>query len=565
MKNLYSALFISMSLFSLQAQNVGIGTASPATRLHVLSTDAATNTVNVLPVLRLQRPITGGVKWDNVAQFELGSYSTASTASLSRLDLLLNNDGDATPNDHVMTWQGNGNVGIGVTSPASRLHVNAGTLGIGRQDNVDQTPYMQFGLNDGYTQYIGNNILYNSTTDQWNYVATGGYGGLGSLISQFSGAIMFSTASGGTNPIALNERLRIANNGNVGIADADPQTLVSVQSTLERLHIYRPADNSMAIQVSIDNQWAARTTYAGGCCNTLSLQPDVGSVGIGTTAPSQKLDVNGFIALQGKLAFQGNDTWLRLNQTSAFTSGTYTPALLRVDGGIQCGSAAAAPGNGDATIGNDLTIENRTFLGDQGVYFPTGYDLRNATDQGFHDSNLFISYRDQSGTLCEDFIGFQDNEFYFRDSNGGSDNTQPGLNARAFNTYSSKRWKTNIQPLSGSLDLVKKLRGVRYNYIKEMNDGKPSFGFIAEEVYEVLPEIVGINSEIGISGVDYGHVTPVLVEAIKEQQLLIEQLQAENNIHKEANQYLKNDVELLKTELSEIKNTLLLQQLKAAK
>ena len=52
-------------------------------------------------------------------------------------------------------------------------------------------------------------------------------------------------------------------------------------------------------------------------------------------------------------------------------------------------------------------------------------------------------------------------------------------------------------------------------------------GFIAQEVEKVVPELVFTNPEDGYKGVNYDEMTAVLVEAIKEQQKVIEQLKAE--------------------------------------
>lgn len=59
----------------------------------------------------------------------------------------------------------------------------------------------------------------------------------------------------------------------------------------------------------------------------ISLMP-AGSVGIGTRTPANKLDVFGDIALNGKHAFRGSDTWLRLNQDGKFSEGVHTPGLF---------------------------------------------------------------------------------------------------------------------------------------------------------------------------------------------------------------------------------------------
>lgn len=103
--------------------NVGVGIIAPTSTLHVNNALLATNTVNAdAQVLRLSRPETTSQKWNNIAQFNLGSYSNSTVSATSRLDLALN-DGAGLTTSNVMTWQANGNVGIGVTAPTKALEV----------------------------------------------------------------------------------------------------------------------------------------------------------------------------------------------------------------------------------------------------------------------------------------------------------------------------------------------------------------------------------------------------------------------------------------------------------
>jgi hypothetical protein len=119
-----TAPFFDESMRITNAGKVGIGTATPITTLHVENPLQATTYANAdAQVLRLSRPTLPGLKWDNIAQFNLGSYSTA-IAAQSRLDLALTNGGNAVDLTNVMTWQANGNVGIGTTAPTKTLDVN---------------------------------------------------------------------------------------------------------------------------------------------------------------------------------------------------------------------------------------------------------------------------------------------------------------------------------------------------------------------------------------------------------------------------------------------------------
>ena len=96
------------------------------------------------------------------------------------------------------------------------------------------------------------------------------------------------------------------------------------------------------------------------------------------------------------------------------------------------------------------------------------------------------------------------------------------VSATNFNTTSDATLKTNVETLTGSLDAVNALRGVSFDWIE---NGGSEVGFIAQEVEEVLPEVVSTNDQ-GIKSVKYGNMVAVLVEALKEQQLRIEALEA---------------------------------------
>jgi len=93
---------------------------------------------------------------------------------------------------------------------------------------------------------------------------------------------------------------------------------------------------------------------------------------------------------------------------------------------------------------------------------------------------------------------------------------------------SSIRWKDNVTPIANALALVKNLIGIKFNW---KNNGVSGIGLIAEDVFKVIPEAVDVDLEDPrfCSGVNYGALVALLVEAIKEQQAQIAALQARLN------------------------------------
>lgn len=89
--------------------------------------------------------------------------------------------------------------------------------------------------------------------------------------------------------------------------------------------------------------------------------------------------------------------------------------------------------------------------------------------------------------------------------------------------YSDERIKTDILPIKDALDLVQKLEGVTY---VRKDTGRPGTGLIAQQVREVIPEVVKEGSD-GVLSVAYGNLVGLLIEAIKEQQQQIAFLASE--------------------------------------
>ena len=96
----------------------------------------------------------------------------------------------------------------------------------------------------------------------------------------------------------------------------------------------------------------------------------------------------------------------------------------------------------------------------------------------------------------------------------------------ALATPSDERLKKNIEPLKSSLDKVMHLQGVSYEWKAEENPGRGfikgrDIGLIAQSAEAVIPEIVFTDSK-GYKALSYDKIVPVLVEAIKEQQKIVD-------------------------------------------
>lgn len=132
-----------------------------------------------------------------------------------------------------------------------------------------------------------------------------------------------------------------------------------------------------------------------------------------------------------------------------------------------------------------------------------------------HESTLRgYAYADTSNN-----IGFLNNSgnWSFRVDSSGNATATGDVTA-----YSDIRVKENIITLDNALDKVLSLRGVYYNRV-DSEDKQRKVGVIAQETLEVLPEVVGKDTD-GMYNVAYGNITAVLIEAIKEQQTQIQEL-----------------------------------------
>lgn len=222
-----------------------------------------------------------------------------------------------------------GNVGIGTTVPAAKIEVNSSNNSLIWQE-ILRNSYNQD--NTGYGVGLKLKLSSDAATyevNKWGgiaYVATSGYANYGALVF-YSGSANYTPA----------ERMRIADNGNVLIGTTnDSGTKLQVMdvtrrgdiatqiktSALVEIGAIAPGNDALYIgQLRNSTIWL-QSAYGGDGSSpsskypySLVLNPIGGNVGIGTTSPSYKLDVNGSIHsrhfyMGGYLHMQFDGSWL---------------------------------------------------------------------------------------------------------------------------------------------------------------------------------------------------------------------------------------------------------------
>lgn len=322
--------------------------------------------------------------------------------------------------------------------------------------------------------------------------------------ADLDGSFAWADASSATvfGPKLANQFCVRAVNG-FGINNGDPAAMLHVEGSTGATAMFDDSSTS-GTRVSIRNQssggntWSLTNTGTSSSVGTsrllfalngstmMTLDPD-GFLGVGTTSPSYPFHLVG----QGFV-------------TSHWTAG----------GSIYAGSTST---NSRIVFGN--TSSGEQISSNRNGADPMAYGLEFRTG-GAASIRMFLSNGGHLG------IGDTDPTYLLELPNVAS--TEGQGRANAWVTYSSKRYKTNVQEISAPLQKVLNLHGVYFDWKSPYGGGK-DIGFLAEEVGRVIPELVEWekNGKDAL-GLKYDRIAAVTVEAIKEQQKQIRALKSEN-------------------------------------
>jgi hypothetical protein len=236
--------------------------------------------------------------------------------------------------------------------------------------------------------------------------------------------------------------------------------------------------------------------------NRLVVEARTGNVGIATDAPDAKLHVLGDVRVEVPAS------------ATTSTADAMKPALRvsKEGAGRQLAAYFVNPRDGDAEV--DVQLGG-------GKLLPWGWSLKGANGL-FTISNVAVLPPAVSVTSTG-YVGIADTTPEYRLELPNTANAGGQGRANAWKTYSSQRWKTNVRTIDHAMDKVRDLRGVSFDW---KGQGKHDIGMIAEEVGRVVPEIVDYETNgTDASSLAYDRLVAVLVEAVKEQDARIAELE----------------------------------------
>jgi hypothetical protein len=279
--------------------------------------------------------------------------------------------------------------------------------------------------------------------------------------------------------------------------------------------------------------YALGTTYLFG---NVRIWDGVANVNYATG--TRELYVEYDLEVDGNFYNQGNARILDGSDTINYASGIgdlYVGSDLEVDGYVYASTfGSAATFTSSASFNSSVTVGG-TFTANASSYFNGYWSLTRST-ASFPAMYVVNSYNGTAADGIRITIGSttvvpgSGNYFLdFRGNYGGARGRVSGTaTGVSYVTTSDERLKQNIEDLTGALDMLKSIKPRTFEF--KLTPGERYIGFIAQELDDVLPEIVNGNPDDDVEEepmmVDYGRITPLLTAAIKEQQTIIEDLKA---------------------------------------
>jgi hypothetical protein len=374
---------------------------------------------------------------------------------------------------------GSGNVGIGTSSPVASLDVVAG---------ADDRLLVTNSSGDTFLSSV------NAANTAYNGLALNG-----------SEVKLFTNAS---------ERMRIDSSGNVGIGTSSPAAKLDVNGVVfvspdtagkNTFHFTTNAANDASLFLKSDttnkvNIQANGTSYFNG-----------GNVGIGTSSPSDVLDVFGSILSSGttqnrSLRLVNNSGTFEISHradiSATIISTSATPLIISSSAELTFGSAgserARIDSSGNLLVGTTTAIGAGSNTANNFTFSPaSGYAWLSVSDSG----GVFVQRQNDNSV------------FTFLRAAATVGSISVTASATAYNTSSDERLKENITDApAGNIDDIK----VR-SFDWKADGSHQDYGMVAQELEAVAPYAVTKGqTEDDMWSVDYSKLVPMLIKEIQD-------------------------------------------------
>ncbi len=407
-----------------------------------------------------------------------------------------------------MRIDSSGNVGIGTNSPIASLDIYNQTSGtattdydIALRDNGSVTNFHKIGFGYATTTTMPAYIGYDATD----------------AAAYSKGDLIFGTRDSTGND-APDERMRITYGGKVGIGTAAPLNMLQIDSGTG-------ANASNKFYDLLKLKGKNNTGNAVGIL--FSVESSAGSGAVDYSKGALVYDLAGGSWGRGKFRFCQN--------TSADTADAdISNAKVTIDNDGLVGIGVTSPAMPLEIYKSGVGASNIRIRGDAttndfggGIYFTT--DGNSTTNVAYirqkeHTADKYgLDFAGYSGGLASRMVMTGDGKV--------------GINYAVPTEYlcvggtilesSSRKIKHNISNIENILPAVLQMQGVKFDYNDDFaEDSKNNYGFIAEDTAKVLPNVVGYGPDGEPSGIQYTKLTAVLLEAIKEQQVQIDELKS---------------------------------------